>query len=99
MKALRVLIEGAVDPIGYLVADDNYSCQFAYSEAWLANRGAFPISQSVPLSQTEYGDVLTRAFSVAKLDTTVLIDAAGRIAYRSSTSLSADQLRTALKGL
>ncbi len=43
--------------------------------------------------------VLTRAFSVTALDTTVLIDGAGRIAYRSSTSLSADQLRTALKGL
>ena len=43
--------------------------------------------------------VLTRAFSVTALDTTVLIDGAGRIAYRSSTSLSADQLRTALEGL
>lgn len=48
---------------------------------------------------SDESQALTRAFSITALDTTVLIDGAGRIAYRSSTSLSADQLRTALKGL
>lgn len=42
---------------------------------------------------------LTRAFSVASLDTTVLIDSAGQIASRSTVPLSVDQLRAALAGL
>lgn len=42
---------------------------------------------------------LTRAFGVASLDTTVLIDASGRVAYRNTVPLSVDQLRQALEDL
>jgi thiol-disulfide isomerase/thioredoxin len=43
--------------------------------------------------------VLTRAFSIASLDTTVLIDGAGRVEYRNTVPLSAGQLRAALANL
>ncbi len=42
---------------------------------------------------------LTRAFTVASLDTTVLIDASGRIAFRNTVPMSVDQLREALATL
>jgi peroxiredoxin len=42
---------------------------------------------------------LTRAFSVASLDTTVLIDASGRVAFRNTVPMSVDQLRQALANL
>jgi peroxiredoxin len=42
---------------------------------------------------------LTRAFGVASLDTTVLIDASGRVAYRNTVPLSVTQLRQALAAL
>ncbi|GAC1670005.1 MAG: hypothetical protein NVS9B8_13160 [Candidatus Limnocylindrales bacterium] len=42
---------------------------------------------------------LTRAFGVASLDTTVLIDPSGRIAYRNTVPLSVAQLRRAIADL
>ncbi len=42
---------------------------------------------------------LTRAFGVTSLDTTVLIDSLGRVAYRNTVSLSVAQLRQAIAGL
>jgi len=45
------------------------------------------------------GQTLTRAFGVASLDTTVLIDASGRVAYRDAVPTSLDQLRQALADL
>jgi peroxiredoxin len=42
---------------------------------------------------------LTRAFGVASLDTTVLIDTTGRVAYRNTVPLSVAQLRQAIAGL
>jgi len=45
------------------------------------------------------GQVLTRAFSVASLDTTVIVDRAGNIAYRNTVPATASQLRRALAGL
>jgi len=42
---------------------------------------------------------LTRAFGVTSLDTTVLIDTTGRVAYRSTVPLSVAQLRPAIAGL
>ena len=42
---------------------------------------------------------LTRAFGVTALDTTVLIDSSGRVAYRNTVSLSVAQLRQAIADL
>lgn len=64
MNALSIWIEGVDYPIGRLDYADagRQSIFFAYSDIWLAEPAAFPISLSLPLDGGAHDDRLSRAF-------------------------------------
>ncbi len=64
MSGLSIWIEGVDYPVGRLDYADagRQSIFFAYSEIWLAEPAAFPISLSLPLEDGAHDDRLSRAF-------------------------------------
>lgn len=64
MNALSIWVEGVDYPVGRLDYADagRQSIFFAYSDQWLTQPDAFPISLSLPLEDGAHGDRLSRAF-------------------------------------
>lgn len=64
MNALSIWIEGVDYPVGQLdyVDTGRQSISFAYTDQWLAESAAFPISLSLPLADGTHDDRLSRAF-------------------------------------
>ncbi|MBW8881095.1 MAG: HipA domain-containing protein [Asticcacaulis sp.] len=58
---LDVWLDGADRPAGILESFDNGAVDFCYDPAYLPT-AATPLSQSLPLQEGAFGDVLTRAF-------------------------------------
>ena len=58
---LAVHMDGAALPAGYLVSNENEAISFAYDLRYAAEGGP-PLSLSMPLEQTDFGDVAARAF-------------------------------------
>ena len=60
--ALDVRLDEALQPVGYLVRDENGGLSFGYSVVYANMPGAKPLSMSLPVRQKPYSEVLTRAF-------------------------------------
>jgi serine/threonine-protein kinase HipA len=62
MLQLDVHIEGLEAPAGQLVRDEAGTIAFAYTDAYLDNGSAIPLSLSLPLGDAIFGDARSRAF-------------------------------------
>lgn len=59
---VSIEIEGRMLEVGVITGESDYSAQFAYTEDYLAQETARPISLSLPLTDRKYGPEETRRF-------------------------------------
>ncbi len=59
---LDVRLDGFADPIASLSKDENSALSFAYATSYLDNQAAYPLSLSLPLTESAYEDARARPF-------------------------------------
>lgn len=59
---VAIEIEGRMREVGMIAGDNEFTAEFRYSDDYLAQETARPISLSLPLTDQPYGPAQTRSF-------------------------------------